>query len=270
MKNEVFNGPRFWAYFKYDFIQMWRNHVKAAVGIGLAGLIWYFIYVIFHLVLEGTWSGPGLVSRFIVFTLAVAVLELYQTRTYGYLTDKKKGSAWLMIPASTFEKWVSMMLMTLVLLPVLFLCSSFLVDGLICLLDPTVSQPMYSVITDGFQELNQELLELNTSYMTTWNLGMIGLPALVGFWCSLLFFLLCGLCFRKNKILSAFAILFLFSVATSLVTGAVTLNHVEDFEDFATAEEAIRTVINWSTAISAVIDIALAGGIYYRLKTLKH
>ena len=129
---------------------------------------------------------------------------------------------------------------------------------------------MYSVITDGFQELNQELLELNTSYMTTWNLGMIGLPALVGFWCSLLFFLLCGLCFRKNKILSAFAILFLFSVATSPVTGAVTLNHVEDFEDFATAEEAIRTVINWSTAISAVIDIALAGGIYYRLKTLKH
>ena len=30
MKSEVFNGSRFWNYFKYDLVQMWRNHMKAA------------------------------------------------------------------------------------------------------------------------------------------------------------------------------------------------------------------------------------------------
>ena len=41
MKSETFNGSRFWNYFKYDLIQMWRNHMKAALGISLAGLVLY-------------------------------------------------------------------------------------------------------------------------------------------------------------------------------------------------------------------------------------
>ena len=39
MTSEVFNGQRFWTYFKYDLTQMWRNHVKAAILIGFSGLI---------------------------------------------------------------------------------------------------------------------------------------------------------------------------------------------------------------------------------------
>ena len=104
MTNEIFQGQRFWTYFKYDFIQMWRNHVKAAVGIGLAGLIAYFVVVLFNLTFNGTWQGPGIGGRFVVFVLAATALELYYTRIYGYLTEKRKGSAWLMLPASTFEK----------------------------------------------------------------------------------------------------------------------------------------------------------------------
>ena len=111
MTNEIFQGSRFWAYFKYDLTQMWRNHVKAAVGLGLAGLIIYFVVVLFNLTFNGTWQGPGISGRFVTFFLASAALELYYTRIYGYLTDKRKGSAWLMLPASTVEKWVSMLIM---------------------------------------------------------------------------------------------------------------------------------------------------------------
>jgi hypothetical protein len=76
MINETFNGQRFWTYFKYDLTQMWRNHVKAAVGIGLAGLIVYFVVVLFNLTFNGTWQGPGIMGRFATFVLASAALEL--------------------------------------------------------------------------------------------------------------------------------------------------------------------------------------------------
>ena len=140
MKSEVFNGQRFWSYFKYDFTQMWRNHVKAAIGIGLSGLILYVITVGFNLIFGNGWQGPGLAARLVVFIVAFTALELYQTRTYGYLTDKRKGSAWLMNPASTFEKWLSMMLMTILVLPFLFLGVYFVSDLLVAAFDPTTGE----------------------------------------------------------------------------------------------------------------------------------
>ena len=270
MKSTVFNGQRFWSYFKYDLTQMWRNHVRAAIGIGLAGLIAYFVVVLFNLVFEGVWQGPGLAGRFVVFGIAAFAFELYQTRTYGYLTDKRKGSAWLMLPASTFEKWLSMMLMTLILLPILFLLSSGLVDSFLCLVDPTIGKSMLSVLGGGLKELNENLIVVNGEYMTDWNAGIMLWPALVGLWTSLLFFLLCGLCFKRNKILGGFVILFVVSVVFSSITGIQMADRMEEYEDFATAETAIRHIINTATLIEAFVVAGLAGGVFYRLKTLKH
>ena len=70
---------------------MLRNHMRAAIGIGLSGLIVYVIVVGFCLLFNGEWTGPGIKARFMVFYVASVILQLYQTRTYGYLTEKRKG-----------------------------------------------------------------------------------------------------------------------------------------------------------------------------------
>ena len=170
MKSEIFNGQRFWTYFKYDITQMWRNHVKACIAIGLAGIILYMLYVILSLLLGNGWSGPGLIPRLVVFIIAGTALELYQTRTYGYLTDKRKGSAWLMTPASTFEKWLSMMLMTLIILPGLLMIVYLFTDLLISAIDPTVGQSIITSVTVGFNELTEGIMGVNAEYNTTWSL----------------------------------------------------------------------------------------------------
>lgn len=269
MNNQFFNGQRFWSYFKYDLIQLWRNHMKAAVGIGLAGLIAYIGTVTFNLIFDGIWSGPGLAARFSIFFIAFTVLELYQTRTYGYLTDKKQGSAWLMIPASTFEKWLSMILVTIIVLPAVFLVVSLLVDGFLSLVDPTIGSSMLASLDHGMQELGGSLVEINNEYATSWSMGAF-LPVLfVGMCVNFLFFLLCGLIFKKNKIMWAFVIIFVLSTLLSILSISFDLN-LDMAEDFAGAEQQIRHFLNMTTCVSALIAAGLAGGIYYRLKTLKH
>ena len=247
MINETFNGQRFWTYFKYDLTQMWRNHVKAAVGIGLAGLIVYFVVVLFNLTFNGTWQGPGITGRFVTFFLASAALELYYTRIYGYLTDKRKGSAGLMLPASTVEKWVSMLIMACIVLPVLFFCASFLVDGVLCALDPTLGKSMVAVLAGG------------------WHM-------LLSLWGNLLYFLLCGICFKRNKILGAFAIAFGLSILSSIFMSSFSLSLVEnmDVDDITLAEANINRLFVWVNAISAVFSAAMVAGIFWRLKTIKH
>lgn len=271
MKSEVFNGQRFWSYFKYDFTQMWRNHVKAAIGIGLSGLILYVITVGFNLIFGNGWQGPGLAARLVVFIVAFTALELYQTRTYGYLTDKRKGSAWLMNPASTFEKWLSMMLMTILVLPFLFLGVYFVSDLLVAAFDPTTGESILHSIGNGFRELSSKLVDVNVDYDTNWTLWSFAPVFIVSYITNFLFFLLCGLIFKKNKILGGFVIIFLLSTLFSIVFSLIGFQSWNiEADTFAEAEVYIRQVFNITTWVSVLIGAGLAGGIFWRLKTLKH
>ena len=270
MKNEVFSGQRFWSYFKYDATQMWRNHMKAAVGIGLSGLIFYFLCIFFGLVVGDGWDGPNLATRFGVFMVAFTILELYQTRTYGYLTDRRKGSAWLLVPASAFEKWLSMMLMTLVVIPVVFLAVFFSVDSILSLADPTVGQSMISSIAGGMTVIKDEIMQVNGDYNTNWNLWAVLPSAILGFCCNFLFFLLCGLIFKRYKILGGFGIILGLSILLSLVSSLIVFGGGVEYEDFAQAEGAIRGVIHGVNWVIGLITAGLAGGIFWRIKTLKH
>ena len=270
MKSEVFNGPRFWTYFKYDLVQMWRNHIRASIGIGLSGLIFYVITVGFRLIFNGYWGGPGLATRLGIFVLAATALELYQTRTYGYLTDRRKGSAWLMNPASTFEKWLSMILMTLVVIPLLFLGVYALTDLVIAAFDPTVGESMVHAVGNGFRELTQGLVGVNETYQTSWSVWAFVPAFLAGFCCNFLFFLLCGLVFKKHKILGGFVIIFVLSFVFSLVMSALSLESLAEAEDLAQAEMQVRSIFNTTGWVAALIAAGLAGGIFYRLKSLTH
>lgn len=271
MKNEVFNGQRFWTYFKYDLTQMWRNHVKAAIGIGLSGLIVYVVTVGFSLLFGHSWGGPTLVARWVTFAVAGAALELYQTRTYGYLTDRRKGSAWLMNPASTFEKWLSMIIITIVAIPVLFLGTFLLSDVLVAAFDPTVGNSIVHSIGSGMRDLTAELTDINVEYSTTWSPWAF-IPAMIaGFCCNYLFFLLCGLIFKKNKILGGFVIIFIFSSLMSIVMSLIDMNQLAiELEDFAQAESWIRAIFYTTSIVSVFMAAGIAGGIFWRLKTLKH
>lgn len=272
MTNEVFNGQRFWTYFKYDLTQMWRNHVKAAIFIGLSGLILYVIGVSWHALFDHVWMAPGFPARVAVFGIACFALELYQTRTYGYLTERRKGSAWLMLPASTFEKWLSMILMTLVVIPVAFLGTYIAVDAILKLADPTYGELLIGAAQSALESLQNSLVEANNQYSTTWNLGFMIWPALAGFCTNFLYFLLCGISFKRHKILWAFIILFLLSSVSGVITTMLGMeNSIDvDIDDFAQAESMIRHTISWVTAGGFALAACLAGGIFYRLKTLKH
>ena len=73
MKSEVFNGSRFWTYFKYDLMQMWRNHVKAAILIGFSGLILYVLGISFNALVDKVWQAPSFSARAVVFMIAGTV-----------------------------------------------------------------------------------------------------------------------------------------------------------------------------------------------------
>ena len=271
--NEKFNFSRFWTYFKYDLKQMWRNHSKAAILIGGASAIFYVIWVIFSLVFMQQWHTPPIAARLVIFLLAFAILELYQVRTYGYLTEKKAGSAWLMIPASKAEKYVSMLLITLIVIPFLFVAVYFLIDGFLSLVDPTVGKALLTGAAGTYKELIDGLSVMSDASPITFSTSTIMWYGAVGLFCNFLYFLLCGICFKKNKIVGAIAILFLLSTVMSLLSALVVPHFAQGLMDNASEAQlthALVNIMNGSTVFSILLTLGIGWGIWYRIKTLQH
>ena len=261
--NEQFCFQRFWTYFKYDIVQMWRNHGKAALLLGGAGVILYVVYVLSSLVFpDHVWEAPGEQTRAGVYAFASMLFVLFQARTYGYLTEKRAGSAWLMLPASSAEKTLSMLLMTLLVLPLAFLFVYLGSDALLCLLDPGMGNSLLSSFN---------LAELQGEEVA----GMRFPLSLLLFFMQasiLTYFLLCGLIFKKWKISGGIAVLFGLMTLLVFILAALAesnLIHVEFSSDLA--DDSRTLAFLWTAvAVCFLTWAALAWGVYRRVKTIKH
>ncbi len=278
--NETFSAGRFFRFFLFDNKQIWSRNTRAVVTFGGLGIILYVVTVLLGLIFTQEWNGPSLWAR--VFTLAFAslVLVFYQTRTYGYLTEPKAGSAYLMLPASRLEKFISMMVITLIELPLAFFGIYLCVDGLIALIDPTVEGAIITNISNIYSSFNQFV----SSNAEAVDLGIGAAGLTFQFWVDtciyLLYFLLCGICFKKHKIASGLAILIGLSLLITILFGvsihAGLFNGITRMlQGLSDAPvEKTTSLINWIVNSGFVLNgltvIGLATGIYFRIKTLKH
>lgn len=263
-------------YFKYDLKQLWRNNGRAVILLGFLSVFTYLVWVIFSLIFTGSWQAPGAGARVAFFLIGLFILVLYNTRTYGYLTEKKAGSAWLMIPASTGEKVASMLFITIVVIPLAYIVSYLLLDSIIALLDPTAGGSLIGGIAPLISAINEELADASLNGVNI-NWGLMLIPLTIQLIGNSLYFLLCGICFKKWKIVGAFGILLAFSmVITPIVSGlsvhfwAPYLNSLRADADASRYLIFFNSLFNWSTLIDTIWAVVMAVAIYFRVKTLKH
>lgn len=123
--NDVFSFGRFAKLFRYECINYLPRHIKGmAVYSGMIVLLWLFTWTMNT---EMTDRAP-----FVGFLFYVAV-ALAPYFVYGEFNHRKRGYNYAMLPASVLEKFLSMLLMCLVVIPVLtYLLLSFTDAALYC------------------------------------------------------------------------------------------------------------------------------------------
>ena len=287
--NDIFNIRRFGKYLASDAASCAANYGLSMLLISLMGLIIYAGTVIMGLIFTGEWSGPELGFRFAAFAVSAFVLMMTMpVKCYGRITEKRFGSEWLMVPASSFEKFLSITVMTVVVMP-LAVCGVYLcVDAILCALDPTCGNGLFSSfkgLIDGF---------VNLSIAT--NSDMAQYPALAEFikqvscpWLYVddviglfLTFAAGAVLFKKNKTVKTI----LAFIGVSAALGSIVAPFANSaFQEFASQAFMLHTPEGMNSFFShgifqhaALIDtvndtvanIALLAIIYFRIKTLKH
>lgn len=275
--SDTFNFPRFGRYFRFDLSRMWRNNTRTAVLLGCGSILTVLIFGLGGLLFDFQWHTANDPLRFFGFFVCLGVLELLMAKTYGFITDRKEGSDYLMIPASTFEKWLSMMLVCLVVIPVLFVLCYGLVDGFVCAVLPGAGHPLYWWFGEGISGARQGFAELNAALNAKqiplqYSLGSIIVPALVSACGNYLYFLLCGLLFKRHKILNAIFVMMGLSAVFSLIAPhilpdlAAQLEGMSEAEAFTYTDGFLRIV----TLVTGLIAALLAAGCFVRLRKIAH
>ena len=122
--NNTFNISRFSKYLLFDLKSAWHNSGITILILGCTPVFIFAFYELFSLIFAQRFGylNMGAVIAGYVVSFIVAFLA-FPVRHYGGLTDKKEGSAWLMLPASGFEKFLSMLLISCVAVPAVWLAT---------------------------------------------------------------------------------------------------------------------------------------------------
>lgn len=264
---KILEPARFWKYFVHDLRNAKNNFGLSLLIIGSMPLIMYLFCHLIQLVFTGNWGFENPANGPIAFTLACLVTILMApSKLYGRITDKRYGSAWLMLPASSFEKFLSMAVICLLLLPVCLLGLLFFTDWLPSLISNEYGPTVFYYAT----HINRIFENSGTNEVLQINIIPIGFA----WWSSrILIFLLGAIFFKRAKVgYTILAYMGLSTVFSSLVFLCINLFSFNPAELFRGASP--EGIINWANTFAATTYTIFIGAllclIYLRIKKISH
>jgi len=294
MKNDIFNFRRFGKYFATDIRTCRANYGLSLLTISLiVPTVLYVVLTAFNLLLTSAWEGPDLGIRVFAFCVAMfCIIVTMPVKCYGRITEKQYGSFWLTLPASRLEKFISMFLMTCIIVPVTGIAIYLGMDALICAFDHTCGN---SLVTGGLelirkmgdlQELTMNLanekITIEDAALAQEIVNQINSPLLYidEIFGITLPFLLGAVFFKNGKTVKTLLVLFAFSTAFSIAITPVMESWASDvMTGLNDGTAVIRTLFDnglfknlvlIDTISDTVFNLALMAGIWFRIKTLKH
>ena len=266
--NKIFDIKRFGNYFLYDLRRAKNNYGLSLLIMGLIPVILYVVYLLLSLISgQGVDPMPDGMKFGAIFALLFVVIFGAGTKLYGFVTEKRAGSDFLMLPASTTEKWLSMVLMVCIVLPVVFFALLLLSDGVMSLVFPN---------TYGNRLLDRNLIS-DLLYGIQGEQGIsLNLPAILFCsWCeNILVFTLGAICFKRAKVAKTLLCLFGFGMVLStllvLIFGTSHIDTDRLMTIFDNPDLAVGFVNRAINILYVLIIGGLLWGTWYRLRTLKH
>lgn len=270
--NNVFDIKRFGKYFLYDLNNARGSFAVSALTIGLLPLILLVFNVIFGLVFAGEVSelqkSMKVTLLAIVFILAILSAPV---KLYGSLTERRAGSDWLMLPASSFEKFLSMAIMLCIVLPVVLFGLFAVCDLLLSWIVPVYGESTVRTIFGGAASVLASMEADNISLLTP--SGSVA-SIFMGWCASVLPFGLGAICFKKGKaartILCILGVQILFTLLMVPLVKNGNWQNLDSFFENLTAGKAEFWVNFFLNAFYLVVVGGLLAGLFFRIKTLKH
>ena len=249
----------------------------------------YLLVGFFTMIVGTGWYSLEVPPRSVILGITLVVLTLSApAKIYGFITDKKEGSSFLMVPASSLEKTLSMIIVCCVVVPFAFFAVYLSLDQILCLIDGRCGDSLLIAIHNGqtflndvFMKASVESQNLIPDYSAMTSPWLYADDLAEGF----LIFLLGALLFKSSKPAKTVGCLILLSIALSMiVTPIFTHGVMEKFREAQTSNMTPEQLfemfpfLSWSVKHAVLLDcisdtivnLGLSIAIYFRVRKIKH
>jgi hypothetical protein len=268
--NEVFDIKRLGRLIKYEVINYIPNFFKSLlIFASVIAAVWIFSLTVEFDVCPH--SRAGLVNALFVLAIVLSPFIVYKD-----MNDRKKGYIYAMIPASTLEKLLSMIVLCVVIVPLLAYAVLTATDLLLWLLSkagigPFLHMEFYNPFT-AVKLVDDEYL----------------LPHIYPVFDSIIYFvnliaytIMFNTIFRKNKVLKTIlfnmAMSFAFVILTAVIVNVTTPEFWEDmFEglvewlDEKTDVELFGYMMTTVRCLTILMSTAFLSITYFRIKKVNY
>ncbi len=266
--SEVFNINRFWKYFIHDLKSAKSNYWLSLIVCGLTPLVGYIIYEIPNLLFQHHFGNYQTDARVVlIFFAFFIVLMSFPAKAYGSLTDKKAGSNWILLPASTLEKYISMVLITCIVVPAALCAIVLASDFIFCLVLPRYGDFILS--GSGFSMV----VDLDPDITGYFNPNVLLILNWVG---NSLVFTLGAVYFKKAKIVKTYIATAIIGMICFIIAALILAAFTHGFDDSLMCninideESAIRWIVSIMYSLITIWILAFGSALYLRVKTIKH
>lgn len=284
MKNDVFNFNRFGRYLVTDTKNAISRYGISLLVLASFSFAGYLLAGLCSSVLNGSWYSMPVAGRVTIFFFVTAiVLAMGPAKMFGFITDKKEGSDFLMLPASPLEKTISMVIISCIFMPLAFFAVYLSLDQVLCMIDYNCGDSLIVSIHEfRFDSVGQTMktIQSDENFMLTHPIAMFDDIAQV-----VLTFLLGALLFKTSKTAKTIGCMILLSVVLVMIyiplitSGAFDvlkegiingMTPDEMLSQFPVMAWISRHMILTDFIVDTVVNVILFLLIWLRVKRIKH
>ena len=283
--NNTLNINRFGKILKHDGLNFFPNLILTLAIFWAIPVIIYLFSALMPT--NDTKDAFDAFSRVdLISTLANIVIIIAPARLYRYCNDSRKGIGYAMLPASTLEKFLSMIFYCVIVTPIIYVAGALAIDSILALFHGPYEGFAVSIYFDTFAKINavfqRDNIMLDDSFMLYYSsisqTFMLILSALGTLTISSIF-MFGNMIFKKRKTGKMLGILILLFIIFMIVV----INYVAHNEDIAlyfqqmnddNKAEIIKQIIFRTMDITFFAEIIISAlmlfGVYRKIKTQKY
>lgn len=274
--NQVFDWTRFGKVLRKDLRNIWRNAGSTLLIIALLPTaVWLFCWVIGGTDVVG--AIPPMVRWVFVLCVGFLAAIMVPSRMYRHCNVPKSGIYFAMLPASKLEKYLSMVIVAVVVCPLLCMAGSMVLDTLERLLPVGVYQrylwenhpfDLSAIANPADAAILQTLLNPCT-------VAFLIVLSLLGY--SATFFFTTTI-FKKHKVLYSILWIWLIEFVLQIVLTPVSFlligsDGFADWLDYYVSQDPmamVNRIILITELFSVIYIVGLFVWSYFRLKKMKY
>ena len=278
--NNTFNINRFGKILKHDGLNFFPNLILALAILWAIPVIVY----LFTALMPGD-EEKGLIDAFsridTIATLSTIALIIAPARLYKYCNDSRKGIVYAMLPASTLEKFLSMVIYCVIVTPIIYIVGALAIDTILAILNGPYEGFAVSYYFDSFAKINAVFDKNNIMMDESWILYykslsptfMLILSALGTLTISSIF-MFGNMIFKRHKtgkmigILIIMFIIFMIVLINYAVHTEVLTHNIEDKAEFV--KYTIFLIMNAIFYAEIIVSALMLFGVYRKIKTQKY